>query len=55
MLIKAKNRSGRSKSLEGYLRLENICWNFLIFIALKSKVIRRSESENISSPEGITI
>ncbi len=45
MLIKAKNRSGRSKSLEVYLRLKAHLLEFPDFYSSEVEVIRRSESE----------
>ncbi|MDD9665858.1 MULTISPECIES: TraY domain-containing protein [Klebsiella] len=45
MLIKAKNKSGRSKTLEVYLRLKAHLLEFPDFYSSEVDVIRRSEAE----------
>lgn len=44
MLIKAKNKSGRSKTLEVYLRLKTHLLKFPDFYSSEVEVIRRSET-----------
>lgn len=44
MLIKAKNKSGRSKTLEVYLRLKAHLLKFPDFYSSEVEVIRRSET-----------
>lgn len=46
MLIQAKNKSGRSKTLEVYLRLKHHLSQFPDFYSAEVDVVRRSESVN---------